>query len=40
MTIGQLTFAIGTMIYVLVANVFEERDLVAELGERYRAFSA
>jgi len=40
MTIGQLTFAIGTMIYVLVATVFEERDLVAELGERYRGYRA
>lgn len=40
MNIGQLTFAIGTMIYVLVATVFEERDLVAELGERYRAYRA
>jgi protein-S-isoprenylcysteine O-methyltransferase Ste14 len=38
MTIGQLTFAVGTMVYVLVATVFEERDLVADLGDRYRAY--
>jgi protein-S-isoprenylcysteine O-methyltransferase Ste14 len=38
MTIGQLTFAGGTMVYVLAATVFEERDLVADLGDRYRAY--
>jgi protein-S-isoprenylcysteine O-methyltransferase Ste14 len=38
MTAGQLTFALGTTVYVLVATVFEERDLLAELGERYRIY--
>ena len=40
MTLGQLTFAVGTMVYVLVATMFEERDLVADLGDRYRAYQA
>ena len=40
MTVGQIVFAIGTTIYVLVATVFEERDLAAELGEMYRAYRA
>lgn len=40
MTVGQITFALGTAIYVLLATVFEERDLVAELGDRYRAYRA
>ena len=38
MTMGQITFAAGTMVYVLVATVFEERDLLAELGDRYRHY--
>lgn len=38
MTVGQLVFALGTAVYVLVATVFEERDLVAELGDTYRRY--
>lgn len=38
MTVGQIVFAIGATIYVLVATVFEERDLVAELGDTYRRY--
>lgn len=38
MTVGQLVFALGTLVYVLVATVFEEADLVAELGETYRRY--
>lgn len=38
MTLGQIVFAIGATAYVLVATVFEERDLVAELGDRYRVY--
>ncbi len=38
MTIGQIVFAIGATIYVLVATIFEERDLVAELGDTYRCY--
>jgi protein-S-isoprenylcysteine O-methyltransferase Ste14 len=40
MTVGQITFAVGTAVYVLVATVFEERDLVEELGDRYRSYRA
>lgn len=38
MTVGQMVFAAGVLGYVLVATPFEERDLVAELGETYRAY--
>lgn len=38
MTVGQMVFAFGSAIYVLVATVFEERDLVAELGDTYRRY--
>ncbi|WP_104019216.1 methyltransferase family protein [Roseovarius nitratireducens] len=38
MTMGQLIFAIGAALYVLVATIFEEADLVAELGETYRNY--
>jgi protein-S-isoprenylcysteine O-methyltransferase Ste14 len=38
MTIGQLVFALGTAVYVLVATAFEEADLIAELGETYRKY--
>ena len=40
MTVGQLVFALGAAAYVLVATVFEEADLAAELGETYRAYRA
>lgn len=38
MTVGQLVFALGTAVYVLVATAFEEADLIAELGETYRKY--
>lgn len=38
MTVGQLVFAIGTAIYVLAATIFEEADLIAELGDTYRKY--
>lgn len=38
MTIGQVVFALGTAVYVLVATGFEEADLMAELGETYRRY--
>ena len=38
MTLGQLSFAVGATTYVLVATIFEERDLVTELGVSYRRY--
>jgi protein-S-isoprenylcysteine O-methyltransferase Ste14 len=35
MTVGQLTYAVSIMVYVLIATRFEESDLIDELGERY-----
>lgn len=38
MTVGHLLFALGLTLYVLVAIPFEERDLTALYGERYRDY--
>ena len=38
MTLARLVFALVTTIYILVAVRFEERDLVAQFGERYQAY--
>ena len=38
MTAGRLLFALGLSAYVLIGVAFEERDLLRQFGERYRAY--
>jgi protein-S-isoprenylcysteine O-methyltransferase Ste14 len=38
MTVGHFVFALTTTVYILIAIVFEERDLVAMHGDTYRAY--
>lgn len=40
MTVGHLLLAIGLSVYVLVAMRYEERDLLAQYGARYRHWRA
>lgn len=38
MTVGHLLFATGMSFYILVALVYEERDLVDQFGDDYRRY--
>jgi methanethiol S-methyltransferase len=40
MTAGHLLFSLGMSAYILIGVWFEERDLIAQFGARYRRYRA
>ena len=38
MSLGQLLLSLGMTIYVFIGLYFEEKDLVAEFGNRYKSY--
>ncbi len=38
MSVGHLLFAIGMSVYILIGIAYEERDLIAQFGDRYRDY--
>lgn len=38
LTLGHVVFAVSAFLYIMAATPFEEADLIAELGDRYRNY--
>ena len=40
MSVGHLLLAAGVSVYMLIAILYEERDLISTFGDDYRAYRA